>query len=198
MEDLRGQHNSEFAGEVLHEFASLCDKQLSNSEDAAELIRLKHSREQREAEVYDLDEMVKTAKSGKTDSRNRLRSELNKAKKWLEIETNEYNRLKVARESYLTQSLENYLLSLSISDDHDTDVLRFFSIWLEFAEEDLANKAVGKYIERVPSAKFVVLINQLTSRLQAEKTDFQKLLSRLIFRVCADHPHHAMHNIRAI
>ena len=195
MEELEGKHNLEFAGEVLHEFASFCDKQLSNSEDAAELIRLKQSREQRKVEVRDLDEMIKAAKSGRTDSRSKLKNEFTKARRWLEIETNEYNRLKAARESYLTQSLENYLLSLSSSDDHDTDVLRFFSIWLEFAEEDLANKAVEKYIERAPSAKFVVLINQLTSRLQAEKTSFQKLLSRLIFRVCADHPHHAMHNV---
>lgn len=198
VEELGGQYSLEFAGEVLHEFASFCDKQLSNREDAAELIRLKQSREQRKVEVQDLDEMFKATKSGRSEPKGKLRVELNKAKRWLDIETNEYNRLKAARESYLTQSLENYLLSLSSSDDHNTDVLRFFSIWLEFAEENLANKAVEKYVERVPSSKFVVLINQLTSRLQAEETDFQKLLSRLIFRICADHPHHAMHNVFSV
>lgn len=159
-----------------------------------DLPRLRKARDQRQKEVQGLEELLKKAKS---PEKRRFEHEVGKAKKWFAIENNEYERLRRARQSYLSESLKNYLLSLSCSNDHDNDVLRFFSIWLDFAEDSLANKAVKEAIDKVPSAKFVVLINQLTSRLQTEKTAFQDLLTRLIIRTCVDHPHHAMHNIFA-
>lgn len=194
VEELKEDFTHPHAGHVLHEFATFCDKQLSNREEELEVPRLRRARDQREKEVLGLTELMKS--KSKSEAK-RLESTLIKAKKWFTIENNEYERLKNARESYLSQSLKNYLLSLSCSNEHDNDVLRFFSIWLEFAQDDLANDSVQEVIDRVPSAKFVVLITQLTSRLQATKSEFQELLTRLIVRICTDHPHHAMHNIFA-
>jgi ataxia telangiectasia mutated family protein len=97
----------------------------------------------------------------------------------------------------MTQSLENYLLALSASDSHDNDVLRFFALWLEFADSDLANTSVEKHLTSVPTAKFVRLMNQLSSRLQYDQTSFQDLLSQLVLHIAIDHPYHAMHHISA-
>ena len=73
-----------------------------------------------------------------------------------------------------------------------------FSLWLEYADTDLANQAVKPYLSKVPSGKFALLMNQLSSRLQAESTDFQKLLCELVYRICVDHPYHGMYQIFAI
>ena len=185
------------AGKVLHEFATFCDRQLSNREESQEVTRLRKARDQREKEVRGLMELLAASKSKSKREQDRIKSDWRKANKWLMIENNEYEKLKNARESYLSQSLKNYLLSLSCSDDHDNDVLRFISIWLEFADDNLANGSVMEVIDKVPTAKFVVLMSQLTSRLQTEKTDFQTILTKLIVRICSDHPYHAMHNVFA-
>jgi ataxia telangiectasia mutated family protein len=97
----------------------------------------------------------------------------------------------------MEQCLENYLLSLTASDEHDNDALRFYAIWLENAESELANVTVSKHLGKIGSAKFARLMNQLSSRLQADSTLFQKLLSDLVFRICKEHPFHGMHHITA-
>ena len=97
----------------------------------------------------------------------------------------------------MRQSLENYLLTLEASDDHDTAVLRVFALWFEYADMALANNAVGKHLMKVPSHKFAILMNQLSSRLQHEQTEFQTHLAQLITRICIDHPYHGMHQIYA-
>jgi len=48
----------------------------------------------------------------------------------------------LVEQSFYNQSLENYLLALSASDDHDNNTLRFTALWLEHSEESMANEAV--------------------------------------------------------
>jgi ataxia telangiectasia mutated family protein len=113
------------------------------------------------------------------------------------LDTLELDRLRKVRENFMEQCLENYLLSLTASDEHDNDVLRFYAIWLENAGSDLANITVQKYLGKIASAKFARLMNQLSSRMQADNTLFQKLLCDLVFRICREHPFHGMHHITA-
>jgi ataxia telangiectasia mutated family protein len=91
--------------------------------------------------------------------------------------------------------LENYLLSLIASDDHNNDALRFIAIWLERSAEDSTNKAVSRHLSQVPTRKFATLMNQLTSRLQNQDNPFQKLLMELVYTICVDHPYHGMYQI---
>ena len=121
-----------------------------------------------------------------------------RAKTWYNLDHAEYERLRKGREQFLQQCLENYLLSLQASDEYNNDALRVFSLWLEHSDTALANEAVKRYLKDVPSGKFALLMNQLSSRLQAETTEFQKLLYELVFRICVDHPYHGMHQIFAI
>jgi ataxia telangiectasia mutated family protein len=49
----------------------------------------------------------------------------------------------------------------------------------------------------VPSWKFVVLLNQLMSRLQQDNSPFQAVLMALTKRLCLEHPYHSVHHVYA-
>ncbi|KAK0859362.1 Serine/threonine-protein kinase tel1 [Friedmanniomyces endolithicus] len=187
---LKDRNEGQEAGKVFYEFAAFCDRQLQhpgNTEDFNRIVRL---RDKKLADVEELDEMSKKSRKGTVD-----RKEVNKARQWFEIDDAEYQRLKLARDDFLQQSLQNYLLALHASDDHDICVLRFFAMWLESCGSSPANAIVSKHLGGVPSRKFVVLNNQLMSRLENDQSDFQNLLNKLMQRICADHPHHSLHHL---
>lgn len=115
----------------------------------------------------------------------------------LRIEKAEVERLLKGREKLMEQCLDNYMLALSACDDYDNDALRFYAIWLENSESDLANSVVNRQLSKIESYKFVRLMNQLSSRMQADNSMFQQLLGGLVLRICAEHPFHGMHYITA-
>lgn len=193
--ELSGLALGPVAGQVFHQFASFCDNQLSNADAVEDFSRVQRIRQRRQEELGEWENTIRKAKS--TSEKARSKSEYRKVEKWFKLDDHEYQRLRSARESFMTQSLENYLLSLSASDAFDNDVLRFFSLWLEYADSIIANTAVRKHLDKVPSSKFARLMNQLSSRLQYEDSQFQSLLSGLILRIATDHPYHAMFHISA-
>jgi ataxia telangiectasia mutated family protein len=115
----------------------------------------------------------------------------------LKLDQEELQRHVSSRDEFLRQSLENYLLALSASDEHDNNALRFTALWLEHSETQLANEAVSNHLIQVPSRKFARLMNQLTSRLQDSTIKFQRLLFVLVLRIATDHPFHGMYQIFA-
>jgi ataxia telangiectasia mutated family protein len=144
-------------------------------------------------------DFIKLASEDKSKGmRETYKRSAHRAKTWHTLDKTEYDRLRKGREQFLRQCLENYLLSLQASDEYNNDALRVFSLWLENSEMPLANAAIKLNLQRVPSGKFALLMNQLSSRLQAEDTEFQLLLRNLVFRICVEHPYHGMHQIFAI
>ncbi|KAF1996760.1 hypothetical protein P154DRAFT_622966 [Amniculicola lignicola CBS 123094] len=197
--ELKGQTQGTVAGQVFHEFALFCDKQLQSPEAAEDLARAKNVMEQKQKEYNDFYTSSTTDKS--KSMRETYRRSAGKALNWFKLDQKEYERLRKAREALLRQCLENYLLSLHASDEFNNDALRVFSLWLEYSDttqSKLVNEAVKKHIDTVPSGKFALLMNQLSSRLQAEDTEFQTLVYKLVVRICQDHPYHGMHQIFAI
>lgn len=156
--------------------------------------RIQKLRERKELEVEELEGMVQTAIAQSKEHDN-LKSHLKKAQQWFRLDDREYQRLKESREAFLSQSLENYLLSLGACDDYDTDALRFSALWLENSDDAVANTAVAKHINQVASRKFAPLMNQWTSRQLDKPTSFQTLLSAMIFRICLEHPYHGMYQV---
>ena len=194
--ELKGVSAGQEAGHVFHELASYCHGQLVNPDNLEEFRRSETFKQKRLAEISELDNVLRSNLGD--DQRSRARSERNKAKKWLEIDRVENERLTKSREQFLRQSLENYLLSLSASDENDSDVLRFVALWLEHANNLRANETVSKAITRVPSWKFAGLMNQLASRLQDDASDrFQQTISSVVDRICTEHPFHGMYHIFA-
>ncbi|KAI0148495.1 phosphatidylinositol 3 [Xylariaceae sp. FL1272] len=193
LKELRGKADGAEAGKVYHQFAVFCDEQLQNPDSLEDLARLQHLRQGKSDEVMQLRELRSNAKD--TQARNRFTAHLGKAQQWLELDEQELRRVQQSRTEFVRLSLESYLLSLTASDEHNNDALRFTALWLERAGEDFANDAVRKYIDQVPTRKFATLMNQLTSRLLDQNNSFQKLLLELVYRICVDHPYHGMYQI---
>ncbi|CAK7564741.1 MAG: Serine/threonine-protein kinase tel1 [Sporothrix epigloea] len=193
LHELKGHNEGKEAGRVFHQFAMFCDEQLQNPDSLQDLARLQSLREGKSNEVKQLRELVSGAKDSQV--RHRYTSHLNKAKQWLDLDEQELHRVERTRNAFVKLSLENYLLSLIASDEHNNDTLRFTALWLERSGEDSTNEAVEKYLGKVPTRKFAPLMNQLTSRLQGQTGLFQKLLFELVYRICSDHPYHGMYQI---
>lgn len=194
--ELKGHKQGSGPGQVFHEFALFCDKQLQSPEAAEDMDRIKTVMDRKLQEYNEFTKLSKTDKS--KSMRETYHRSARRAKNWYDLDNAEYERLRKGREQFIRQCLENYLLSLAASDEYNNDALRVFSLWLEYADTELANDAVKAYLKSVPSSKFALLMNQLSSRLQAEDSDFQKLLMSLVFRICVEHPYHGMHQIFAI
>ena len=194
IEELRGESEGDEAGEVFHEFASFCDKQLQNADGLEDFQRIQKLRERKEGEMGDLDKMIKSA-SSQAKERDNLKNYRAKAKQWFDIDDREFQRLRKSREVFLRQSLENYLLCLKACDRYENDALRFSALWLENYESDIANEAVSMHVGQVGSRKFAALMNQWSSRLLNKPGKFQELLSSLVLRICLDHPYHGMYQM---
>lgn len=195
LQELKGKTSGEEAGQVFHQFAMFCDQQLLDPDSVEDLERLKRLRQNKADEVEEYESLIEKAKT--TNEKARYKSMQNKAKIWLKLDDDEFQRHCHSRDEFLRQCLENYLLALFASDDNDSNALRFAALWLEHSDKKLANTAVSKHIKMVPSRKFAPLMNQLTSRLQDSDAEFQRLLFPLICRICREHPLHGMYQIFA-
>ena len=193
---MHGISQGDEAGQVFHEFASFCDQQLQNPDGLEDFHRIEKLRERKEAEVFDLEKMIKSS-SSQARERENLKNYRTKAKQWFDLDDREYQRLRDSREAFLRQSLENYLLCLKACDKYNNDALRFSALWLEHWNSEIANEAVSKHVGKVGSRKFAPLMNQWSSRLLDASDPFQTLLSSLVLRICVDHPYHGMYQIFA-
>lgn len=183
------------AGKVYHAFATFCDQQLQHPANLDEYNRLATMRQRKYEEVKGYHALAKSSK--KSDEKKAAQSMQAKAEQWYRIDDEEFQKLSASRDAFAQQSLQNYMLALQASDEHDISVLRFFSLWLENDESKKANKIVNEHLCAVPSWKFILLLNQLTSRLQDVRTDFQHALRDLMIRMCLEHPYHCIHHIYA-
>lgn len=193
LKDLDGESNTREAGLVFHQFAKFCDEQLQDADGLEDLGRLQSLKQAKSDEVAQLKQLISTTKESQL--RTRYNHALAKEKQWLELDNQELRRVEQTRAEFVRLSLENYLLALAASDDHDNDALRFTALWLQRPEDDATNKAVARYLARVPTRKFATLMNQMTSRLQNDESIFQKLLMELVYSVCVDHPYHGMYQV---
>ena len=193
LKELKGTADGKDAGLVYHQFAIFCDGQLQDPAGLEDLRRLQSLKKGKSDEVSELQSLVSATSN--TQMRNRYNHTLSKEKQWLALDEQELRRVEQTRSEFVRLSLENYLLSLIASDEHNNDTLRFISLWMERSDEEGTNRSVEKYLHKVPTRKFARLMNQLTSRLQSQDTSFQGLLTGLIYNICVDHPYHGMYQI---
>jgi ataxia telangiectasia mutated family protein len=194
LKELKGKSEGKEAGQVYHQFAMFCDEQLQNPDSLEDLARLQSLKQGKSDEVAGLKNLI--ANTTNSQLKSRYSTHLTRAKQWLDLDQQELRRVEQTRTEFVRLSLENYLLSLISSDEHNNDALRFTAIWLERSQEDATNEAVRKYLEKVPTRKLATLMNQLSSRLQDQKNNlFQHLLTSLVLRICVDHPYHGMYQI---
>ncbi|KAG8161861.1 hypothetical protein KVR01_008848 [Diaporthe batatas] len=193
LKELKGKSSGKEAGQVFHQFAVFCDEQLQDPDMLQDLGRLQRLVQTKADEVEHYKKECRSAKV--TQLKEQFERYQRTAEKYLLLDQTELQRTQRTRNEFVKLSLENYLQSLSASDDHDSDALRFTALWLEQSETDVANAAVHSLLRNVPTRKFASLMNQLSSRLQLDKTHFQTLLRDLVCRICFDHPYHGMYQI---
>lgn len=193
LKDIKGRERSKEAGLVFHQFAVFCDEQLQDPAGLEDLERLQNLKKGKSDEVAELGRLISSTRD--TQVKNRYKHTLTKEEQWLKLDSKELQRVELARAEFVRLSLENYLLSLIASDDHNNDALRFTALWLSRSAEDTTNNAVAKHLSEVPTRKFASLMNQLTSRLQNQDTPFQRLIMELVYNICVDHPYHGMYQI---
>lgn len=195
IEHLRKSTSGSETGSVFFEFASFCHQQLQNPDSLEDFSRLCALRDRKYKEFRQLENLLQSTPSSQKDTRHQINQSKVRARQWFALDDHEYKIAAQARDEFKQQSLINYLRALMACDDYDASVVRFFALWLENSELEIANKGVQENLDLVPSWKFVVLLNQQMSRLSNEDSLFQQLLSKLVHRICAEHPYHSVHHI---
>ncbi|KAI5205260.1 hypothetical protein AUEXF2481DRAFT_9016 [Aureobasidium subglaciale EXF-2481] len=180
-------------GKVYHEFGSFCDQQLQDPGNLEDYQRLAKLRDRKLGELKQYDELIKRLPASDKERKKDLQRQQKVVHTWYKLDDEEFQRMKRSRDDFVRQSLQNYLRALKVSDEFNSSVVRFFALWLEHSDSEIANTVVQKNLPEVPSWKFVGLMNQQTSRLQRDSSIFQQSLASLITRVCTDHPHHGVH-----
>ncbi|KAH6605138.1 Serine/threonine-protein kinase tel1 [Trichoderma cornu-damae] len=193
LKELKGGVEAKEAGLVFHQFAVFCDEQLQDPDSLEDLTRLQNLKKGKSEEVEELKSLISSTRDSQL--RAKYSHVLSKEMQWLDLDEQELRRVEMTRSEFVRLSLENYLLSLASSDEHNNDALRFTALWLERSDDDTTNKAVLRHLSKVPTAKFAGLMSQLTSRLQDQNSTFQALLSDLVCSICVDHPYHGMYHI---
>jgi ataxia telangiectasia mutated family protein len=193
LKELKGGVEAKEAGLVFHQFAVFCDEQLQDPDSLEDLKRLQSLKKGKSDEVEDLKSLISSTRDSQLKAK--YSHVLSKEKQWLDLDEQELRRVEMTRSEFVRLSLENYLLSLASSDEHNNDALRFTALWLERSDDDTTNRAVMRHLSKVPTAKFAGLMSQLTSRLQNQDVTFQQLLSDLVYNICVDHPYHGMYHI---
>ncbi|KAK9326060.1 hypothetical protein V1517DRAFT_342865 [Lipomyces orientalis] len=181
---------------VYHEYAIFCDSQLKNKSTLEDFSRVDRMRADKVTERVRLKEMINCTDSEK--QKKMCRSHLAKVEKMLAIDDAEYQRLLSNRQTFLEKSITFYLMSLAASDEFDEDSFRFCSLWLANSADDIANRATETLIDTIPTGKMVNWINQLSSRLLHEDTLFQRVLQKLVTKICRSHPYHSLYQISAL
>ncbi|KAH0404243.1 hypothetical protein KCU89_g1327, partial [Aureobasidium melanogenum] len=179
------------AAKVYHEFALFCDQQLQDPGNLEDFQRLAKLRDRKLGEHRQFEKLIKDAQT--KDKKRELMRQQKTVHQWYTLDDEEFQKMRRSRDEFVRQSLENYLRALTVSDEFNSSVVRFFALWLEHSDSQTANAVVQKTLPNVPSWKFVGLMNQQTSRLQKDSSIFQQSLADLITRICTDHPHHGVH-----
>ncbi|KAL7571734.1 hypothetical protein ACA910_002833 [Epithemia clementina (nom. ined.)] len=145
----------------------------------------------REAELKELDEMVKGPSKKKSDWDQWLRDLLlyrqNLSRDVQQIRA-ERTKVEKSIDEYKNLAMSTFIEALSTADDSykcmSKYVYRIVEIW--FSSEQHIENQFG--FDTIPSYRFVPLANQLFSRLNQSNS----LLKRLAKRLCSEHPYHCL------
>jgi serine-protein kinase ATM len=108
------------------------------------------------------------------------------------------NRYTQDLKTFLEKSVEYYLVCLEISDKFDISVFRVCYFWFSHNGLDSMNDLIAKFVDKIPSHKWVILMFQLAARMNSNNEKFRDTLLKLVERICRDHPYHGLYQILAL
>jgi ataxia telangiectasia mutated family protein len=161
--------------------------------------RKRHELQQIEERLQRSKKMPQHIRDQRRTSEIELEKQRKDSKTLLAEDTLQADQFYASRDQFLTQAIEMYSRSLSVSDTSDTEsTIRLCSLWYANFNNDAYEEAIRTAVARVPSHKFVFLAHQLTARLSSSDTHTpgsQATLQSLIMRICNEHPFHILHQM---
>ena len=148
-----------------------------------------------------------------------LKRHISALKKEIEIDDKEHDSVEGSIGTSLLSAIHDYAKVLVASPEPDLDIVfKVVNLWLNNFDDAKVNSAVDELVESVSSFKFVPLTYQIFSRIGASgdspsgdkqprskkstaatsSNDFQKVLLRLVEKLCRQHPHHTLPQLFAL
>ncbi|PWN89821.1 hypothetical protein FA10DRAFT_266372 [Acaromyces ingoldii] len=210
----RGDTRAPEKAKVCYQFAVFADEQyraLMASEEVRNLEAFVGHRREELAQIH--VELQKAARQ--SDRWRQLVRARQKAEKIEALDQTKLREHEGAKEQFRLEAAQMYAVALATSDNVDDAAVRLTSLWFENAELQDLNEKLGKHLAKVPSAKFLPLTHQISSRLNKPFSSnspspsvspspggacsaFQTNINDLVFRMCKDHPFQSLYALYAL
>ena len=130
-------------------------------------------------------------------------------KKEIDLDINERKAVELSVETFLNEAMSDYAKVLELSDQDDLElVFSFINLWLSNSSDPNINSIIYDSINKIPSYKFIPLTYQILSRLgnddkegstnNDDKSDFQTVLNKVVYKLCSEHPFHTLPQLFAL
>ncbi|KAI9144508.1 hypothetical protein BKA69DRAFT_1055444 [Paraphysoderma sedebokerense] len=174
-----------------HTLARYCDEQYQLLLKSDTLASLRELQEHKKKELADYKKLTGVQRIG---------GAITKLEAQIQLDQEDIASFEESKNLFLLKAVQNYAHSLVISEKNNLSVFRLCSLWLENYESKDVNRTMEEALLRIPTRKFVLLIYQLSARIGSDdqRTDFQRVLLRLVTGMAADHPHHVLWQVLAL
>lgn len=110
-------------------------------------------------------------------------------------ELSDLDSLRERLDLFIQKATEYYLKSVQCMDHNDRTLDKFLALWLEQSFNNDLNRILSVDILSISSYKLINWSTQLISRLSLDDSQFQKILTVLVIRLCREHPHHTSYHL---
>ncbi|CCG81639.1 putative Phosphatidylinositol 3-and 4-kinase [Taphrina deformans PYCC 5710] len=188
--------SSEAAGNIHARFASFCHEQFMSHDQNKDFQRLERLRNEKKQEIMILDSLKDSCNG--SEEKRRLLAQRDKARSVFEVDDAEYQQIKSTRSVYLRSSLTSFLKAFTLTESADMLISRCCALWFANSADSIANESFSEVVTKVPSHKFLILLNQFLSRISTTNDMFQTNLTTLLLRLAKDHPYHSLYTMYAV
>ena len=155
---------------------------------------------EREIELQECMKILQTMPKSESKQLGRFAKKLEMQIELDRIEASHYDQ---EIEYYLHLGVENYAKALIYSSERIEEcVFRLCSLWFSNAANKDLQALMRRYINQLPTRKFLILMYQISARMlssnKPEEALFNEILEQLIVNIVTDYPHHSLPHIIAL
>ncbi|KAH3666684.1 hypothetical protein WICMUC_005501 [Wickerhamomyces mucosus] len=188
-------HFSKDKSTVYHMIGYFCYKQMKKSSLKDEIDTLKLQLKLKTQEAETLKVTIKSKDVSKSEL-SELKKDLSRIIVHINMDHDRYQLLIKNREFGLKKAIHCFLRAIATDDNYDDeDIDKFFALWFQFSDEAFVNEDIRRELSNIPTHKFIPWMAQLSSRLNDDCNDFQKVLQALVVSISRRHPFHCLYHI---
>lgn len=181
--------------DIFYTLADFLESQVKKMREEGEIEERQRRCEKGSEELRSLETIYKN--SGLSDS-ERKDARKHHARVMIQLSSDReiLNNLLVQRVQFVWRSLHYFINTMVFTNRYDHDVLdKFCGLWFEHDGDDTINSYLRKEIGMIPSWKFLPWVNQISSKLSIEETEFQKPLQLTMKRLLYKLPYHSLYSV---